>query len=204
MEVIFVRHGETPLNAARVFQHPDTPLSERGLAQAEAAARRLESMNVHTIVSSDMMRARQTAEALARRLSLPVAQTPLLGERCFGDLRGLARSSLDFDADAPDYCPPNGESHAVFFERVARAFAWVLEQRVPQGRRLAVFTHGLVLRRLVEAHLALPEGTAPLDQFSNTAITVATLSPPHLVSLLACARHLNEADGTAARGISGL
>lgn len=204
MELIFVRHGETPMNAARVFQHPDTPLSERGLAQAEAAARRLETMDVDMIVSSDMMRARQTADALARRLSMPVVESPLLGERSFGDLRGLARASLDFDADAPDYSPPNGESNPVFHERVAQAFEWVLGHRVPEGRRLAVFTHGLVLRRLVAAHLALPDGVPPIDQFANTAITVATLSPPHLVSLLACARHLSESEGTAARGVSGL
>ena len=80
-EIVLVRHGETPLNASRVFQHPDTPLSERGLAQAAAAAERLASMGIDVIVSSDMMRAYQTADALARRLGLPIVTNELLGER---------------------------------------------------------------------------------------------------------------------------
>ncbi|MEZ5661466.1 MAG: histidine phosphatase family protein [Burkholderiaceae bacterium] len=203
-EIVLVRHGETPLNASRVFQHPDTPLSERGLAQAAAAAERLAGMGIDVIISSDMMRAYQTADALARRLGLPIVTNELLSERNFGDLRGLARSSIDFDADAEDYEPPNGESNPVFYQRVARAFDWVLNHPVPDGARVAVFTHGLVLRRIIAAHLSLPPGVQPCDQFANTAITILGRDRPHHVSLLACDRHLSELAGTASRGVSGL
>ncbi|MEZ5652040.1 MAG: histidine phosphatase family protein [Burkholderiaceae bacterium] len=203
-EIVLIRHGETPLNAARVFQQPDTPLSDRGLAQAAAAAQRLHQLGIDAIVSSDMMRARQTAQALADRLSLPVVTTELLAERNFGDLRGRPRSSIDFDADAEDYEPPNGESNPVFYERVARAFEWVLAHEVPEGARLAVFTHGLVLRRIVAAHLALAEGQTPIDQFANTAITIIERLAPYKVRLMACDRHLSEVAGTTSRGLSGM
>ena len=60
-----IRHGETPLNAARVLQPADTPLSPRGLAQARALAERMRSLPLAGILSSDMPRALQTAEAIA-------------------------------------------------------------------------------------------------------------------------------------------
>lgn len=204
MTIVLIRHGETPLNAARVFQHPDTPLSERGQRQARAVAGRLSAMPVGAIVSSDMARAHQTARALAERIGLDVTTTPLLGERSFGDLRGLSRATIDFDADAEDYEPPNGESNPVFYERVARAFEWVLRHPVPEGRVLAVFTHGLVLRRLLAAHVQLPDGAAPVDQFANTAVTIIEREPPHRAGLLACGAHLSEADDTFSRGLSGM
>ena len=53
MKVYLVRHGETPLNAARILQHPDTPLSERGAVQAERVAQRLAGCGVAAILTSD-------------------------------------------------------------------------------------------------------------------------------------------------------
>ena len=64
--IILVRHGETALNAARVLQPAATPLGPRGFAQAEAVARRLAPMQPGAIVSSDLPRALQTAQAIAR------------------------------------------------------------------------------------------------------------------------------------------
>ena len=64
MAVVLVRHGETALNAARVLQPADTPLSARGVVQAQALARRLAATGrVAAIVSSDLPRAWRTAEA---------------------------------------------------------------------------------------------------------------------------------------------
>ena len=58
MAILLVRHGETALNAARVMQPADTPLSERGLAQARAVARRLAQRGrVAALLSSDLPRA---------------------------------------------------------------------------------------------------------------------------------------------------
>ena len=51
MSILLVRHGETALNAARVLQPPDTPLSPRGLAQAQAVAQRLSREPVAAIVN---------------------------------------------------------------------------------------------------------------------------------------------------------
>ena len=72
MSIFLVRHGETALNVARVLQPADTPLSASGVAQAQAVARRLATLGVAGIVSSDLPRAWVTAQAIARACGLPV------------------------------------------------------------------------------------------------------------------------------------
>ena len=67
MAILLVRHGETALNAARVMQPPDTALSARGVAQAQALGRRLALRGgVGAILSSDLPRALDTAAAGGR------------------------------------------------------------------------------------------------------------------------------------------
>jgi len=71
MAILLVRHGETALNAARIMQPADTPLSERGHAQAQAVARRLAARGgVAAVLGSDLPRAWQTAEAIAREIGI--------------------------------------------------------------------------------------------------------------------------------------
>ncbi len=93
MRCCFVRHGETPWNAERRLQgHQDIPLNALGLAQAEATARYLVARHAESpfaaIVSSDLQRARQTADAIARALDLTVQHAPELRERHYGDFEG--------------------------------------------------------------------------------------------------------------------
>src|SRR3954466_4871509 len=66
MAILLIRHGETGGNAARVVQTPDTPLNDRGIAQAARLAERLGRGFVH-ILCSDLWRARMTAEPLLTR-----------------------------------------------------------------------------------------------------------------------------------------
>ena len=81
--LLLLRHGETPLNIARVLQPADTPLSPHGRAQAGALARRLGGRPPAGLVSSDLPRAAQTAELIAAACGLRFETTPLLQERHF-------------------------------------------------------------------------------------------------------------------------
>ncbi len=72
-------------------------------------ARRLADLGVGAIVSSDLPRARATADAIASATGLPVAETPLLQERNFGDLRGQSYDALGFNPLTMTDAPPNGE-----------------------------------------------------------------------------------------------
>ncbi|MGD9832197.1 MAG: histidine phosphatase family protein, partial [Piscinibacter sp.] len=142
MRLLLVRHGETALNAARILQPPDTPLSARGLAQARALARRLAGEPIAAIWSSDLPRAWQTAEAVAAGRS--IAAEPLLQERNFGDLRGRAYDSLGFDPLAGSEAPPGGESLAEFEARIDRAVDLALSELAGLPGALVLVTHGLV------------------------------------------------------------
>ena len=112
MKIHLVRHGETPLNAARVLQHPDTPLSERGIAQAARVAERLADAGIAAILTSDYARALATAEAIRAATGAPMEVEPLLRERNFGIYRGCAYHSLKVDINAPDHDAARGRERA--------------------------------------------------------------------------------------------
>jgi broad specificity phosphatase PhoE len=85
----FLRHGQTDWNAqGRIQGHTDMPLNETGVAQAQAAARRLEGHGIDCIVSSPLARAQRTAESVGERLQLPVHLDNDLKERSFGAFEG--------------------------------------------------------------------------------------------------------------------
>jgi probable phosphoglycerate mutase len=196
--IFLIRHGETFGNALRIVQLPDTPLSPRGVAQAERLARRLAEAGVARIVSSDLARAAATAQTLQRLTGAPLSFDPLLHERNFGDLRGRAYADLDFDPYDVEYVPPNGESWAVFHARVDQAWARVVALADATSGHLAVVTHGLVCRSLAARHLSLPGGTAIPQRWQNCSLTIVECPAPWRVQLLNCIAHL---DGDAASSV---
>jgi probable phosphoglycerate mutase len=200
--IFLIRHGETVGNASRTVQVSDSPLSARGVAQAERLARRLAREGVARIVSSDLARAAVTAEHLRRQTSASLAFDPLLQERNFGDLRGTPYSELAFDMFAEGYAPPNGESWPAFHARVDRAWARVQELAAATEGHLAVITHGLVCRSLAARHLVLPDGGAVPERWENTSVTIVDCPAPWRVRLLNCIAHLEDLD-PAPRADSG-
>ncbi|HEX9820172.1 MAG TPA: histidine phosphatase family protein [Methylomirabilota bacterium] len=194
MSIFLIRHGETVGNAARIVQRPDSPLSPRGVAQAERLARRLAPAGIARIVSSDLARAMMTAEPLQRLTGADLAIEPLLQERNFGDLRGTPYADLGVDMFAPDYAPPSGESWPVFHARVDRAWARVQALAVATAGHLAVVTHGLVCRSLAARHLLLADGEAAPARWENTSLTVVDCPEPWRVRLLNCIVHLDDLD----------
>ena len=204
MSLILIRHGETALNASRTLQFPDTPLGERGLLQAAAVGERFRRAPPVAIVSSDMARARMTAEAIARATGLAVIESALLGERNFGDLRGRAFDSLGYDPIHAEEGPPNGESMEQFRTRVAQAYDWVMGIRRQLQGDLAIVSHGLFIRQFIEAHTQVPPTLAFPERLENTAVTVVGAEPPHTVRLMGCAAHLSGAASADGRGVVGV
>jgi broad specificity phosphatase PhoE len=193
MTILIVRHGETDGNAARVLQRPDVPLNDRGMRQAERLAQRLSAHGFVHILCSDLLRARMTAAPIAARSEVVIEENPLLQERNFGDLRGMAYDALAENPFGPNFAPPNGEDWPTFHARVAEAFAFVVSRRRSVNGTLVVVTHGLVCRALVERHAQLPEGVFAPDRFDNTGITVLHEDAPHRASLINCTAHLTAA-----------
>jgi probable phosphoglycerate mutase len=78
--VYFVRHGETAFNKEKRFQDADTPLGARGVKQAEFVAKRFKTISIEAIIVSHMLRARQTAEAIARETGREIVESELFHE----------------------------------------------------------------------------------------------------------------------------
>ena len=193
MTIVLIRHGETALNAARVLQPADTPLSATGRHQSEALGRRVAGLAIAAIVSSDLPRAWQTAELLSAATGVPVTADPMLHERNFGELRGRPYDTLGFDPLAMDAAPAGGESAAAFAQRAADAFDVLVRTRERLHGTLAVVTHGLLIRAMLEARVALAPCMQMPGSFGNTSLTVVSARPPHTALLLACTSHLDPA-----------
>lgn len=201
MRLLLVRHGETALNAARILQPPDTPLSARGLDQARALARRLAGEAIAEIWSSDLPRAWQTAEAIAAGRA--IAAEPLLQERNFGDLRGRAYDSLGFDPLAVAESPPGGESVADFEARIDRAFDLALAASALRPGALVLVTHGLVIRSLLARRVELAPGLALPERIGNTALSVVEPGVPPRAVRIDCTAHLDASRADDPRALSG-
>ena len=92
--LLLARHGETDWNREGRWQGgSDTSLNERGREQAHELAKQLDS--VDAIYSSDLARARETAEIVARALGVDVRLDPRLRERSFGDWEGLIAAQIE-------------------------------------------------------------------------------------------------------------
>jgi len=196
MSILLARHGETPSNAARVLQMPDTPLSERGLVQAERLANRLAGLGVAAILTSDYARARMTAERIQAATGAPLEEWPELRERHFGDLRGRPYAELGFDPFAPDYAPPGGESWDTFHARVAGAWPRILARARGLRGNLAVVTHGLVCRAVALREVGLG-GLEEPPGWANTSLTIVASDPPPALELLNCVAHLDELEAAS-------
>ena len=200
MKIILVRHGQTTLNAARVVQPPDTPLSKHGQHQAKRVAKRLADEPLGALVSSDYARARETAGAIAQANGTPVEIRTSLRERNLGDVRGMAHAKLGDALYADDFQPPNGESWSLFHERIAGAWFEMTELAKGTQGPTVVVTHGLVCRSIV--HHCLRSACAPNEApiwFENTSVTTIE-GPPWQVTSLNCTAHL---DGLAPTSPSG-
>ena len=190
MSILLVRHGETPSNAARVLQMPETPLSERGLAQAARLAERLAKLGVTAIVASDYARAQATAEQVQRITGAPLELWPELRERHFGELRGRAYDEIGDDIFALDFAPPGGEPWPEFNARVARAWQRVTARALETPGNLVVISHGLFCRSVVEHLVPRAADLAVPAHWANTSVTVFGSAPPHEIALLNCSTHL--------------
>jgi 2,3-bisphosphoglycerate-dependent phosphoglycerate mutase len=147
--VLLVRHGQSRGNAEQRFGgHTATPLSELGHRQAEATARALAARGVTAIYSSDLLRAVQTAEPLARATGLEVRQTAALRERSVGLMEGLTFEEAAA-AHPEEYAAllrrdfehvlAGGESYRQLLDRAAAGLDRAVEQH--RGGTLALFSH---------------------------------------------------------------
>jgi broad specificity phosphatase PhoE len=141
--LLLVRHGETDWNAeGRLQGHTDRPLNDYGRRQAKELAERLAAEQVDAIYTSDLSRAKETAEIVGERLGLPVVVDADLREKNWGSWEGLTGD----ERRNVDYVGESTEDHR---ERILRAVERIVERHPEQ--RIVVVTHGGSLRRIQAA-----------------------------------------------------
>ena len=188
-EFLIVRHGETPWNVDRRIQGwKDIELNELGRLQADRLGAHLTHPtaphgSVHAIYSSDLLRAKQTADSLARALGLSLSTVQGVRERNYGVLEGIAFDQMHehypevakvWASRELDGIIPEGETLRQFRERVTTTIESLASKH--PGQRVIVVTHGgamdIIWREATGTDMQAPR-KAPLLNASVNRIELA-------------------------------
>jgi broad specificity phosphatase PhoE len=165
--MLFLRHAETDL-AGTFCGHSDPEVNDAGMAQIEGLIRRLaREAPLDVVYTSDLKRARTTAEAVAQVFGVKCVVRPALRELHFGAWEGMRWEEVSaadrpfaerWAAEFPMVPAPGGESYPCFGARVLQEVEAL--QRLGVGRRLAVVTHAGVLGVILTDLLGLTAAAA--------------------------------------------
>jgi broad specificity phosphatase PhoE len=205
--LILVRHGVTEWNEGGRFQgHQDVPLAEMGRRQAERVAWRLRRERIANAFSSDLQRARETAQIVLRGRDTPLVCTDGLREMSFGAWEGLRADEISqkypedwaqWVLDAASGLPSGGgESLAMLQERIVAFYRTAVEttegntsqpawfssrtsgRPSPEQRRtILMVSHGGVIRVLLAHLLEMPLGSYWRFSIRPASVSIFDLYP---------------------------
>ena len=168
MTFAFIRHGQTDWNRDDKLQgSSDIPLNAEGRAQAHEAAGILADGGWEVVVSSPLLRARETAQIIAKDLGLELGPSyPALVERSYGPLEG--ESSSETMARWPHRDYPGAESLDSVVSRGLAALARIADDF--RDRDVVIVAHGTIIRYTLAALAG-----RPLDAIKNGSISTFRL-----------------------------
>ncbi len=200
MRLILVRHGESEGNSTGIAQGwDDSPLTDKGVRQAELVSDRLRDVKIDAVYSSDLVRAKKTAEIIARPHGLKVTVIKDLREQNFGDANGMPKNEVNRKFDNflerrktdPDAMVPNGESFRMVMERVKKALNEICERHGTGN--VAVVLHGGSKRAAVWALGVIDMKASMSHTFGNTALTEVEITDGKAkIICLNCTRHISK------------
>ena len=183
--IIAIRHGETTWNVdARIQGHLDVPLNDTGRRQAALLAQALADEPIAAIYASDLSRAWETAQCLARALEVDVTSEKGLRERCFGDFEGktfaeievlLPEQAMRWRKRDPEFAPSGGESLLNLRGRVIEAAERLAADH--PGELIALVGHGGVMDVLYREATRLDLQAPRTWALGNAAINRLLWSP---------------------------
>jgi broad specificity phosphatase PhoE len=183
-----IRHGATALNPGHYQGRLDPPLDERGRRQAALLAGWLRDVPFDAVCTSDLSRARQTAEALAAGRPLEVCPLPAFREQAYGPWEGLSFEEAAaqypelwqrYHSGDVDTRLPGGESFRDVMERVRGGLEEL--RREYEGRTVALVSHVGCLRAVLSLVLELDPARRHMLHLDNTSWSVLELGPPPLL-----------------------
>jgi probable phosphoglycerate mutase len=203
LTLLLCRHGQSEWNAQRRIQGQALQaggLTEQGRREALQLASRLQTAGVNALYTSDLLRARQTAEAVGAAVGLPVQPDPRWREFDLGVWQGLTPEEVDRGWPGEEIRAldlPRGEIGETFAALCARTLAAIQDlHRRHAGQTVAVICHGGNVRAALEA-MPAATGDSPYSRHApipNTSVTVVQVNSAGMQALLiADVSHLDEA-----------
>jgi len=186
--LIVVRHGETAWNVdTRIQGHLDIPLNATGLWQARQLGDALAGEAISAIYTSDLLRARRTAQAVADATGAALVDEPGLRERAFGSFQG--RTFAEVEAEQPEqarrwrqrdphFAPEGGETLVQLRERIAATTHRLAAQHT--GGLVVLVAHGGVLDVLYRLATGQELQAPRTWQLANAAINRLLWTPEGL------------------------
>jgi broad specificity phosphatase PhoE len=182
--IYLLRHGEVEgAETRRFIGHLDVPLSTLGERQCAAQAERLRPAGLTAVFSSDLARARRSAQIIGAPLGLTPVANPALREMAMGRWEGLTAAAIQarepdafatWMAGVGEFAFPEGESVA---DLTARAWPVLLDIAAAYGgRAVAIVAHGGTNRALLCRSLGLPFGR--LLSFGQDYAALSVLEGP--------------------------
>lgn len=169
-----MRHGETDWNLeGRILGQGDPPLNAKGRSQGQGLAERVAGIDFDALYTSDLTRARMTAELVAAgRPGLSIECDPRLREGNAGDATGMFRAEVHsrWILDEPHGLPAGAESRDQLGTRVVAFMAEAAARHSAQT--VGVVTHGGVLRAVMAHLLGLPFSQKLPFAFDNCSVTL--------------------------------
>lgn len=164
MILYLMRHGQTNWNVeGRVQGWNNTPLNTKGIEQARTAGEKLAGEDIETVYSSDLRRAKKTAEIVSAALDLPLHYTKRLREMNFGKAEGVKKTDLAAkfpyiyaafndlnNQERYDIRYPDGESIGEVQQRFIKFLTKLLDDR---RQKVLIVTHGMFVRIFAESCL---------------------------------------------------
>jgi len=154
--VYFVRHGESEHNVAPVFQSPDSSLSERGHAQVKTVAGRISRLPFEVLISSTFQRAKETAEAVAKKTGKQpeyselfverIKPTSINGKPCEDEKANMTWRNWEKSLYTPTLRVEDGENFDDLIVRADNALTYLKNR--PE-KSIVVITHGFFLRTII-------------------------------------------------------
>lgn len=175
--IVFARHAESEFNARGIINADPAirnPLSPRGIEQAARLRAQLREVFIDACFTSELLRARQTAEVALSDRGVPIIELPDLNEPAAGEFEGGPVDTYNNWVVANDYWVPNpgGESQVQALHRYVRAFRAIVDH---PGQRVLIVAHALPIAWLKEGLRARHDGAIDVGiNFKDPGIDLAT------------------------------
>lgn len=180
-QIYFVRHAEAQGNVEEFFQgRIDCDISKKGSVQLEYLAKRFENINYDVIYTSPLKRAVATAEAVNRRLRLPLNKREDIIEINGGVWEGMLWTDIEkeypaehnlWKNDMKRFSIKDGENMTQVYERMKAAVDDIVKKNI--GKTIVVVSHGCALRNYLSfAEFGSPDRLGDVGWSDNTAVSL--------------------------------